>query len=64
MEAVREHEIHVSDFWEFNAVLPKEDTTEWLRVVVEWECDRTKPNPFKTTQLSKSHELVYTCNSD
>ncbi|KAF8631934.1 hypothetical protein AX14_010877, partial [Amanita brunnescens Koide BX004] len=57
-EAIREREIHVSDFREFNAALPREDTIEWLRVVVEWEHDRTKPNPFEITQSTISEAKV------
>lgn len=53
-EAIKEHEVHVTDFKEFQAALNPSETEKWLSAVVEWEQDRTKPNPFEITQSCKS----------
>ncbi|KAM6490384.1 hypothetical protein JOM56_014148, partial [Amanita muscaria] len=57
-EAVREREVHVTDFKEFDAALQLSDTKRWLNEVMEWECDRTRPNPFEVTQSTISEGKV------
>ncbi|KIL55458.1 hypothetical protein M378DRAFT_90872, partial [Amanita muscaria Koide BX008] len=57
-DAVREREIHVADFKEFDAALQLSDTQQWLKEVTEWEHDRTKPNPFEVTQSTISEDKV------
>lgn len=52
VEAIREQEIHVAEFREFSAALPKSDIQQWTTVVTQWELDQTKPNPFEVTQSS------------
>ncbi|KAF8333824.1 hypothetical protein F5887DRAFT_1079836 [Amanita rubescens] len=57
-DAIKEREIHVVDFKEFNSAFRSADTKQWLDSVLEWERDRTKPNPFETTQPSISEAKV------
>ena len=54
MEAIKEHEAHVTDFKEFQAALNPSETKEWLNTVVEWEQDQSKPNPFEVTHSCMS----------
>ncbi|OBZ77742.1 hypothetical protein A0H81_02190 [Grifola frondosa] len=46
-EAVELRNEHVSAFRSFHATLPLDDTAEWLRIIEEWEEDRSRPNPFE-----------------
>lgn len=61
-DAIKEREIHVADFKEFNSAFRSADTKQWLDSVLKWERDRTKPNPFETTQPCTLNSHSYTCS--
>ncbi|KAH9478096.1 hypothetical protein JR316_0010334 [Psilocybe cubensis] len=45
-EAIHERKEHVESFIEFDAVLPKDTTSEWTQMCQAWEKDPKQPNPF------------------
>ena len=53
IEAIKEGEIHVTEFGEFSAAPPMSDVQRWEGIVTQWELDPTKPNPFEVAQSSK-----------
>lgn len=45
-EAVESRAAHADAFEVFNEAIDKDSTAEWTRVVVAWEDDNSKFNPF------------------
>jgi hypothetical protein len=53
-------EKHEAHFAKFNARFSPEVVSEWTEMVVVWEKDHTKPNPYEEVDLGKSRIAVST----
>ena len=38
---------HEQDFVKFNATFPPAVVDQWEKMVAEWDCDKTKQNPYE-----------------
>jgi hypothetical protein len=52
-EAIKAREEYVEAFIEFDAALPTDLTTSWMKACQEWESDREMPNPFEMPKNGK-----------
>jgi hypothetical protein len=52
-EAIKAREEYVEAFIEFDAALPTDLTTAWMKACQEWESNREKPNPFEMPKNGK-----------
>jgi Kyakuja-Dileera-Zisupton transposase len=54
-EAYAMREKHRLIFQQFSSTFPPQTVQQWEKVIVEWENDKTKPNPYKERASSSSY---------
>lgn len=58
LKALLMKEKHASENKKFDATLPTELRQEWLTMMQNWECDKSKQNPYTHTEKGI---IFYSC---
>lgn len=58
-DAIKHRKEHVEAFVEFDAALPQEETSKWTKMCQEWECNRSKENPFLNKRIGRPYLSFY-----
>jgi hypothetical protein len=61
VNAVAERDRQVEAFKEFNEAISLENQAAWTKMVLEWESNKTCPNPYVATKSSTCHRPIYIC---
>ena len=59
--AIEMHQVHQQLFDEFTATFPVKTVAGWEKMVMEWESDMTKSNPYEEPAIGKYLSRVIIC---